>query len=222
MIWVWARHGNTFGPEDEVVYAGKRNDLPLVAQGIEQAHRLADAWLAFGLTPAAVYCGTLLRLRQTADIVCARLGGPASRIQVDARLDELDYGDWTGRTRSDVAGQFGEASVLDWEQRSIWPTAAGWTSSAAMVQRELADWMAQTRARHAGQGPVLAISSNGRLRYVLTQVPDAFETRLAAQQIKIRTGHVGAVHLTDHTAHVVCWNEPPAVAMGRVAQRRGG
>lgn len=217
-MWVWARHGNTFGPGDEVVYAGKRNDLPLVAHGIEQAHRLADAWLAFGIAPVAIYCGTLLRLRQTAEIVAQRLGWRASQVKVDARLDELDYGDWTGRSRDDVVAQFGEASVVAWEERSIWPPDAGWTSSAAVVQRELSNWMAEARAAHAGAGPILGVSSNGRLRYTLTQVPRAFDARLAAQQIKVRTGHVGVLQVADDEAYVACWNEPPAVAMGRVAQ----
>lgn len=219
MMWVWARHGNTFGPGDTVVYAGKRNDLPLVAHGIEQAHRLADAWCASGMQPAAICCGTLVRLRQTADIVCQRLGWSTDRVQVDARLDELDYGDWTGQTRAHVVAQHGEASVAAWETQSIWPKDAGWTSDAIAVQRELADWMAEMRLAHGAQRPILAISSNGRLRYALIQVPGAFAARQQAQALKVRTGHVGAIWQTDIEAQVMCWDAPPAAALGRIAQR---
>lgn len=217
-MWVWARHGNTFGPNDAVVYAGKSNDLPLVAHGIEQAHRLADAWLAFGVRPMAIYCGSLVRLRQTAEIVCRRLGWPVQQVKVDVRLDELDYGAWTGQTRQQVVAQFGEKSVLAWEQHSIWPSEAGWTSSAAVVQQEISEWMKQTRQTHLGSGPILAISSNGRLRYALTQVAGAFEQRVATQRIKVKTGHVGALWQAEGDAQLICWNEPPAAALGRIAQ----
>ena len=40
-----SRHGNTFEPDEKVVWAGATNDLPLAAKGIEQAKNLG-AWLA--------------------------------------------------------------------------------------------------------------------------------------------------------------------------------
>lgn len=218
MMWIWARHGNTFGPGDAVVYAGKRNDLSLVAHGIEQAHRLADAWLAFGMRPSVICCGKLLRLRQTAEIVCTRLKWPHARLLVDSRLDELDYGDWTGQSRDDVASRFGEASVLAWEQYSIWPAHAGWASHAQVAQSELLTLVADVRQTYAGQGPVLAISSNGRLRYALGEVPGAFAAHNRAHRLKVSTGHVGAVWRDGDAAEVVYWNVPPAVGLGRAAQ----
>lgn len=219
-MWVWARHGNTFNCDEVPVYAGKRNDLPLVAHGIEQAHRLADAWLAFGVAPVAIYCGSLSRQRQTAAIVCQRLGWPSSHVRVDRRLDELDYGAWTGHTRQDVVAQFGEKSVVEWEQHSMWPSKAGWTSSAAVVQRELSDWMSQTHAVHGDAGPILAISSNGRLRYVLAQIPDAFATRQSNQTLKVKTGHLGVLGQCAEKKYLVCWNKPPAVAIGQMLRHR--
>lgn len=219
-MWIWARHGNTFDCDEVPVYAGKYQDLPLVTHGVEQAHRLADAWLAFGVTPLAIYSGSLLRQRQTAAIVCQRLGWPPSDVRIDVRLDELDYGAWAGCSRQDIVAQFGEQSVVDWEQHSRWPSGAGWPSSAADVQQELADWMAQTHAVHGGVGPILAISSNGRLRYALTQVPGAFAARQSSQGLKVNTGHLGVLCQHAQQSRLICWNSPPAVAIGLLARQK--
>ena len=38
-----ARHGNTFGPGDRIVWVGAQEDLPLVEKGEEQARALGNA-----------------------------------------------------------------------------------------------------------------------------------------------------------------------------------
>jgi broad specificity phosphatase PhoE len=67
--------------------------VPLNATGRAQAHALADRVASDDF--AALWCSPLLRARETADIVAARIG---LDVVEDARLVETDSGDWTDRT----------------------------------------------------------------------------------------------------------------------------
>jgi broad specificity phosphatase PhoE len=81
-----------------------RLDAPLTDLGREQA-RLAASGLA-GSGATAVVTSPLLRAADTAREIATVLGVP---VEVDARLVELDYGDWDGR-------RFDEVSAAEWVQ----------------------------------------------------------------------------------------------------------
>ena len=66
---LFARHGNTFGPGDKVVWVGRETDLPLVEKGLEQAAAAAEALRRTDLIPDAIYCASLQRTRRFAAIV---------------------------------------------------------------------------------------------------------------------------------------------------------
>ena len=46
---LFARHGNTFGPGDKVVWVGRETDLPLVEKGLAQAEAAGQALVRAGL-----------------------------------------------------------------------------------------------------------------------------------------------------------------------------
>jgi broad specificity phosphatase PhoE len=71
--------------------------VPLNDTGREQAHELAELAAAYGFR--ALWCSPLLRARETADIVAARIGLEPVE---DARLMETDAGDWTDLTFATV------------------------------------------------------------------------------------------------------------------------
>ena len=73
--------------------AGRSPGVHLNDEGRRQADALAGA-LA-GLPVDAVYSGPLERARETAAAIAERLGRP---LEPAPGLDELDYGDWTGRS----------------------------------------------------------------------------------------------------------------------------
>lgn len=79
--------------------AGRMPGVHLSEAGQTQAERLAE-WLA-RQPMGAVYSGPLERARETAMPLCRRLGLP---LQIAPSLDELDYGEWTGRTFEELAG----------------------------------------------------------------------------------------------------------------------
>jgi broad specificity phosphatase PhoE len=74
--------------------------VPLDATGREQAAELAERAVAYDFR--VLWCSPLLRARETADIVGARIG---LQPREDARLMETDAGDWTNRSFAEVRAE---------------------------------------------------------------------------------------------------------------------
>ncbi|MGH2864831.1 MAG: histidine phosphatase family protein [Solirubrobacteraceae bacterium] len=93
-----ARHGQT-AYNLEGRFQGQQ-DIPLDDTGRRQALELAER--AAGYAFAALWCSPLLRARETADAVAARIG--LEPIE-DARLMETDAGGWTDRSFQEVRAE---------------------------------------------------------------------------------------------------------------------
>ncbi len=93
-----ARHGQT-AYNREGRFQGQQA-IPLDDTGREQALELAERAAAYGFR--ALWCSPLLRARETADAVGARLGLEPLE---DPRLMETDAGEWTDRSFQDVRAQ---------------------------------------------------------------------------------------------------------------------
>ena len=93
-----ARHGQT-AYNLEGRFQGQR-PVPLDETGRAQAAELAER--AAGYEFAALWCSPLLRARETAEIVSARIGLDPRE---DARLMETDAGDWTDRPFAEVQSE---------------------------------------------------------------------------------------------------------------------
>lgn len=90
-----ARHGQT-AYNHEGRFQGQQA-IPLNDTGRAQAAELAERAAGYGFR--ALWCSPLLRARETADIVAAKIGLEPKE---DARLMETDAGDWTDLTFADV------------------------------------------------------------------------------------------------------------------------
>ena len=93
-----ARHGQT-AYNLEGRFQGQQA-VPLDDTGRAQASELAERAVAYDF--AVLWSSPLLRARETADIVGARLGLTAIE---DPRLMETDAGDWTDRSFAEVRAQ---------------------------------------------------------------------------------------------------------------------
>ncbi len=191
---IFARHGNTFGPGDPVVWVGRGQDLPLVASGRQQALRLADALAAAALRPAAIHAGPLQRARGFAELIAQRLALPDPVI--DPRLDEIDYGAWGGLTSDQIAERFGQAALDGWNRDQRWPEGCGWQPSPAAIGQALDSVLADLDRR---PGSVLAVTSNGVLRLLSRRLDGA------PADAKVGTGRVCLVE----GGRAVAWNQPP-------------
>jgi broad specificity phosphatase PhoE len=122
-----ARHGQT-AYNKEGRFQGQQ-EVPLDATGRAQAAELAER--AAGYDFAALWCSPLLRARETADAVAARIG---LQPREDARFMETDAGDWTNRSFKDVIAEAPElfASFANAEPDFAFP---GGESFVAQEQR---------------------------------------------------------------------------------------
>ena len=165
---VLTRHGLTPRSLPEQ-HLGQRIDVELSEAGREQAERLATR-LA-GIAFERVFSSPLRRARETAAIV-----SPDQPAEVDARLLEMDYGEWEGRTYDQIDG-------TDARRRRAWehdpavlrcPGGESGNDVAARAASFLADLLDAHVARHgAGHEPgaeetrVLAVAHSSLNRILM-------------------------------------------------------
>lgn len=99
-----ARHGETDDNRPPLRFQGLR-DTPLNAAGRAQAVTLAER-VAAEQAVSGLWCSTLSRARETAEVVGARIG---LEPRADARFCEGDRGRWEGRLFADVEAAEPEA-----------------------------------------------------------------------------------------------------------------
>jgi probable phosphoglycerate mutase len=204
---IFARHGNTFGPGDKVVWVGRETDLPLVDRGEEQAREAADALRTAGLAPTSVTSGTLKRTRGFAGIVHAALCPDAPAAQ-DPRLDEIDYGAWAGLSSEEIAALPGGSAMAEaWQKEDVWPEGAGWRSTQADILDALRSFLDDVLASAQDGERRLIVSSNGTLRFV----PRLLGIAEPGVSYQMKTGHLGLIRReADGRLRLVCWNAKPA------------
>lgn len=221
MTILLARHGNTFGPEDPVVWVGRETDLPLVEKGWRQAQAVGQALKDNALIPDAIVCASLARTRGFAETV-ARICAPEVTPQVDARLDEVDYGAWARRSTEEIAASHPDAAgwLEAWSRHDSWPpVAAGWGSSREGLDAALDAFIAAVIRPFPVERILLLVSSNGVLRFL--------PRRLAAtdpegrESYVMKTGHLGVLTRQDGEFAVRVWNAGPAELASRLAQPAG-
>jgi broad specificity phosphatase PhoE len=147
---VLARHGQTDW-NAEGRWQGHA-DPPLNERGRVEAKALGASLAACGID--AIYSSDLARTRETAEIVGARLGLP---VVLDVRLREVDVGEWSGLTSSEIEQLYPGAM----EQRREGMT--GWTTGEdleAMGRRVLEALLAIEDER------ALVVTHGGALRAV--------------------------------------------------------
>ncbi len=200
---LFARHGNTFGPGDKVVWVGRETDLPLVEKGLEQAAAAAEALKRKGLIPDAIHCASLQRTRRFAAIVAETLG--LGEPVIDQRLDELDYGAWAARSNDEILAADPAAGLAmeAWNTSDSWPEKAGWVSQRATVMAALESFAGEILApgRHARP---LVVSSNGILRFLPRLL---LESAAQLPSFKMRTGHLGLIERNEGSARLRAWDK---------------
>ncbi|MCA9803127.1 MAG: histidine phosphatase family protein [Cyanobacteria bacterium HKST-UBA02] len=209
MLLLLSRHGNTFDPGDRIYWVGSGENPPLVEKGREQADSLGRA-LAEAGRPAAIYSGPLRRCVEYGEIVNKHFSEPLP-IVVDSRLNELDYGGWSGLTDGEVAERFGQDSLDGWNKRCQWPSRGDWAGSPEAVFQEVQSFVAELKSKFEGDqnALVLAITSNGVLRYFLKLAEREFASRVANGTFKVATGRICLLDLAGD-AGVQLWDAAPA------------
>lgn len=147
------RHGRTAWNAGEGAQERFRGvvDLPLAAEGIEQAQATARRLAGVPLT--AVYSSPLQRAAHTAEIIA----GPHGRtIQPLPGLRTLNYGDWAGLLHSEVAQRWPD-HYQRWRQDPFALKIPGGDSTAGLRERAVAA-VHHVLARHPDNSTVVLVS----------------------------------------------------------------
>jgi broad specificity phosphatase PhoE len=91
------RHGMMDGINERIY--GRTDGVHLNETGRAQAQKLAAELAVAGIE--AVYSSPLDRAQETAAAICARLNLP---LQTESAFNEIDVGEWTGRTFAELDG----------------------------------------------------------------------------------------------------------------------
>lgn len=159
---VLVRHGETMGNRDRRY---QTYDTPLSELGREQAARVAER-LANDAPYSALYSSDLLRTRETAEAIGARLNLTPI---LTPRLRELDTGGFKGRAHADI-----EAETPGFIER--WVTAGGRDRLPGEAGESVADVAARMQAQfdaivaqHPGER-VIAVSHGWAIAILLAHV----------------------------------------------------
>lgn len=154
---VIARHSIT-AASAEGRNLGQRSDPPLAPDGARLAHRLGITLvLELDELPhdeLRVLSSPARRCRQTAAAIAGPLGLDTAAVELDARLVEIDYGDWDGLTAAECRERDPELRAA-WEHDPYRTRCPGGESGeqvdrrASAVLDPLDEWLAADRARCA-------------------------------------------------------------------------
>jgi broad specificity phosphatase PhoE len=208
MNLILARHGNTFLASEPAYYVGSQQDLPLVPFGIEQATAIGHDLAQQHGHLAAVYSGPLNRMRSTAQFALEAMHSPLP-VHIDERLNELDYGLWSGLTSQEVRQRFGDEEYEAWERQSQWPKLGEWPESEQSVTARITAFAQDLTQRYTQDDTILVVASNGCLRYFLKLIPGAFEEKVQHRQLKIGTGHLCHFQYQNDAWTLHYWNRAP-------------
>ena len=141
-------------------------------------------------------------------IVTQHLGLPDAT--VDSRLDEIDYGEWSGLSDIEVVKRYGRPALQAWREYGVAPAEMGWKPDAEQVRAELESLVSELES--SAHDAVLLITSNGRLRYSLELVEGALERAIAGRGFSMRTGRCGRIDVDAGGRELRYWNVDPSEA----------
>lgn len=163
---VVVRHGLTAWNRERR-YQGHRDIPLLLPEALADIQRLRDHLLDEPFD--AVHCSDLTRCRQTLAAVREGLVTPEARL--DARLRELDFGDYEGCTYDGLKDDPGYRAWVDSAGMQAPPNG----ESADALWTRLGSWLDEVleQARASGHRRVLAVSHGGAIRELRRRLEDA-------------------------------------------------
>ena len=201
---ILARHGNTFGPEDTPTRVGGRTDLPLVEKGREQAAAIGKYLKENRMIPDVVYCSTLKRTIETAEIAVKSSGVSNPVFQLDI-FNEIDYGPDENKVEADVIARIGKEAIEAWDQDGQVPD--GWKVDPDAIIKSWHDFAEQIAAFDDNE-TVLVVTSNGIARFA-PHITGDFEDFRSEHNIKLSTGALGILKYEGGQWHPCSWNTKP-------------
>ena len=156
-----ARHGETVFNAAARMQGQKSLHTPLTRAGFAQADAMGSAlasWLGTRQT-LSLWSSTAGRALQTLAIIAEHIGADWHSTRADDRLQEIDVGEWSGRTYSAIQAEIGD--FVDREAGLFTVTAPGGESYGDVAAR-LSSWIGDT-ANERGDRLVLMHGMSARV-----------------------------------------------------------
>lgn len=164
------RHGETFW--NRMGRWQGHAAVPLNEEGMYQARLLADYLLQNSHPISAIYSSDLKRASDTAQVLADRLKKP---LALDARLREIDVGEWQGLTGDEIRAWDGKR--FEQVQRDPFGTQRPGGESLNQVAERAIAFLRELVQRHT-EGYVLVVSHGGTIRTILQRLAVVGEGRI--------------------------------------------
>ena len=218
---ILVRHGQaTFGAETY----DKLSEL-----GIEQVRRLAAHWRALGETFDCLYCGSLLRQRETAAELRELVPGGAGGLEIDPALNEYDGDPLIRSYLRDFAREDGFDPEPKWPvrdrtlfQRLFEAAAAKWIAGRLEpmdgdpdferwpdFQLRVHQALDRIMARHTGGSRVLVATSGGVIALALQRVLRYPDSAAIATNWMVRNSSVSRIKYGNGRISLMQFNSLP-------------
>ena len=140
----FARHGQTQANLAKL-FSGKKN-TPLTDAGREQAHELGQVLKReLGTAPGLGFvCSPLQRACTTMEIAREAMGLPREGYTTDARLQEIDLGQWDQLTETQARDL--DPAYYDRRKADKWDVPALGGENYAQVAARLTDWLGDLKS----------------------------------------------------------------------------
>ena len=183
------RHGrstsNTAG-----ILAGRSEGVDLDDKGREQAAGLIDR--IGDLRIRAVVSSPMLRCRRTVEPLAAAL---FLEPLIDERLAEVDYGEWTGRKMSELAGEPLWRVVQAHPSAAVFPGGEGLAQVQARAVAAVREYDRRLADEHGGDALWLACSHGDVIKALIA---DAYGMHLDSfQRVNVDPASISVIHYTQ-------------------------
>ena len=203
------RHGHVTG-----IAPGRfrgRSDLALTELGLRQAGVTAD-WIAAHWQPAAVYSSPLQRCRVTAQHIATACAVPC---RISACFNDLDYGDWQGRTHAQVLA----ASPLEYRHWRDMPELHRFPGGESLLElaARIADGLRDVLEAHPDDTVVIVGHDSG----IRTALLRFLELPLSAYR-RIELEPCGISEIVVESGGTTVWRINETAHLARTADPRWG
>ena len=161
MRLIIVRHGETDYNKTRRIQG--RQQVPLNENGRTQALQVAESLRQYKITH--IYCSSLVRARETAEIINNYFSLP---IMIDDRLNERDWGIWENRNLNELNEILKQDIKLEkfWNEENLdWNPHRGETTRDLM--KRTADFLNQIVRNHAESDVILVVTHGGPMKMML-------------------------------------------------------
>ena len=162
-------------------------DVPLTAQGEEEARKSGMALKQMGFKPNVAYTSALQRAQKTLSIILDVNEIKNLPVIKDKALNERDYGDLSGKNKKETADEFGEEQVRIW-RRSFDIAPPGGESLKDTAARTLPYYREKILPDLKAGKDVLVVAHGNSLRSIVMEIE-----KLSPEQIlkrELATGEI--------------------------------